>query len=258
MKEPKVFNDSNDVVTALKQNQVDAVVVDLPTAFFLTAAQVPRSKIVGQFSAPGGDTWGALLQKGSPLTQCVNQAIGDLKEAGAAVARAALARRRRRRAGPEVAPWRPSRPRTGGRPRGAARRRRAAARRSRRSRPSWSSAASPRCSSRARAGDSVNDTFFDCEAFKTPFPAVLDGFWLDVKIFVVVEIAVLILGLVVALVRTTRAPALFPLRADRGRLHRRLPRRADDPRRLPGRLRRPGARAVRAAERPGRARRASR
>ena len=80
--QPKVFNDSNDVVTALKQKQVDAVVVDLPTAFFLTAAQVPSAKIVGQFSAPGGDTWGALLQKGSPLTACVNQAIGDLKESG--------------------------------------------------------------------------------------------------------------------------------------------------------------------------------
>src|SRR4051794_5086892 len=80
--QPKVFNDSNDVVTALKQKQVDAVVVDLPTAFFLTAAQVPTAKIVGQFSAPGGDTWGALMQKDSPLTKCVNQAVADLKEAG--------------------------------------------------------------------------------------------------------------------------------------------------------------------------------
>jgi polar amino acid transport system substrate-binding protein len=80
--QPKVFNDSNDVVTALKQKQVDAVVVDLPTAFFLTAAQVPSAKIVGQFNAPGGDTWGALLEKDSPLTQCVSKAIGDLKEAG--------------------------------------------------------------------------------------------------------------------------------------------------------------------------------
>jgi polar amino acid transport system substrate-binding protein len=80
--QPKVFNDSNDVVTALKQKQVDAVVVDLPTAFFLTAAQVPSAKIVGQFSAPGGDQWAALLQKGSPLTKCVSQAIGDLREGG--------------------------------------------------------------------------------------------------------------------------------------------------------------------------------
>jgi len=80
--QPRVFNDSNDVVTALKQKQVDAVVVDLPTAFFLTAAQVQNAKIVGQFSAPGGDRWGALLQKGSPLTPCVSKAIDDLREGG--------------------------------------------------------------------------------------------------------------------------------------------------------------------------------
>jgi polar amino acid transport system permease protein len=61
--------------------------------------------------------------------------------------------------------------------------------------------------------DSVRDTFFDREAFTTAFPDILAGFWLDVKLFVLVEIAVLVLGMVVALARTTRAPALFPLRA---------------------------------------------
>jgi polar amino acid transport system substrate-binding protein len=81
-KQPKVFNDSNDVVTALKQDQVDAVVIDLPTAFYLTAAQVPSAKIVGQFEAPGGDAWGALLEKDSPLTDCVSQAIRKLKSEG--------------------------------------------------------------------------------------------------------------------------------------------------------------------------------
>jgi polar amino acid transport system substrate-binding protein len=80
--QPKVFNDSNDVVTALKQKQVEAAVVDLPTAFYLTAAQVPSAKIVGQFEAPGGDAWGALLEKDSPLTPCVNEAIAALKDSG--------------------------------------------------------------------------------------------------------------------------------------------------------------------------------
>jgi polar amino acid transport system permease protein len=61
--------------------------------------------------------------------------------------------------------------------------------------------------------DSVRSTFFDRQAFAAAFPDVLKGFWLDVKLFVLVEIAVLILGLVVALVRTTRAPTLFPVRA---------------------------------------------
>jgi polar amino acid transport system substrate-binding protein len=81
-KQPKVFNDSTDVVRALKQGQVDAVVVDLPTAFYLTAAQVPQAKIVGQFNAPGGDSFGALLTKGSKLTACVTQAIAELRSSG--------------------------------------------------------------------------------------------------------------------------------------------------------------------------------
>jgi polar amino acid transport system permease protein len=58
----------------------------------------------------------------------------------------------------------------------------------------------------------VRETFFSWSIFKQSFPEILDGFWLDVKLFVVVEIAVLIVGLVVALVRTSRSPALFPLR----------------------------------------------
>ena len=81
-KQPKVFDDSNAVVTALKQGQVDAVVTDLPTALYLSAAEVPNSTVVGQFSAPGGDQWGALLQKDSPLTACVSEAITKLKDSG--------------------------------------------------------------------------------------------------------------------------------------------------------------------------------
>jgi polar amino acid transport system substrate-binding protein len=80
--DPQVFDTSNDVVTALKQEQVEAVVVDVPTAFFLTAVQVPEGTIVGQFSAPGGDEWGALLELDSPLTDCVSFAIDSLRESG--------------------------------------------------------------------------------------------------------------------------------------------------------------------------------
>jgi polar amino acid transport system substrate-binding protein len=81
-KQPKVFDDSNATVTALKQNQVEAVVTDLPTALYLTAAEIPSATVVGQFSAPGGDTWGALLEKDSSLTDCVSQAIADLRDSG--------------------------------------------------------------------------------------------------------------------------------------------------------------------------------
>jgi polar amino acid transport system substrate-binding protein len=81
-KQPKVFDDSNATVTALKQDQVEAVVTDLPTALYLTAAEIPSATVVGQFSAPGGDTWGALLEKDSSLTPCVSQAISELRESG--------------------------------------------------------------------------------------------------------------------------------------------------------------------------------
>jgi polar amino acid transport system substrate-binding protein len=80
--EPQVFDTSNDVVSALKNGQVDAVVVDVPTAFYLTAVQVPQATTVGQFAAPGGDEWGALLEKDSPLTACVSQAIDELQSSG--------------------------------------------------------------------------------------------------------------------------------------------------------------------------------
>jgi polar amino acid transport system substrate-binding protein len=79
---PDVFNSSNDVVTALKNEQIDAVVVDLPTALYITAAQVPTATVVGQFPAPGGDRWGALLAKGSPLTACVSKAVDELRDSG--------------------------------------------------------------------------------------------------------------------------------------------------------------------------------
>jgi polar amino acid transport system permease protein len=59
---------------------------------------------------------------------------------------------------------------------------------------------------------SVKQLFFSWEDFRRAFPDVLKGFWLDVKLFVIVEAVVLALGLVVALCRTSRTPALFPVR----------------------------------------------
>jgi len=80
--EPKVFDNSNDVVTALKQGQVDAVVLDLPTAIYLRDAELPGSKVVGQFEDEDGDQWGALMSKDSSLAACVNKAIESLDESG--------------------------------------------------------------------------------------------------------------------------------------------------------------------------------
>ena len=80
--QPQVFNTSNDVVSAFKIHRVDAIVVDLATAFELTATSSRTRTIAGQFSAPGGDTWGVLLGKGSKLTPCVDQAVNALQSDG--------------------------------------------------------------------------------------------------------------------------------------------------------------------------------
>jgi polar amino acid transport system substrate-binding protein len=74
--QPQVFNDSNDT------KRVEAIVVDLPTAFYLTAAEIPEARIAGQFDAPGGDDWGLVLAKDSELTPCVNKALEELKSSG--------------------------------------------------------------------------------------------------------------------------------------------------------------------------------
>jgi polar amino acid transport system permease protein len=58
----------------------------------------------------------------------------------------------------------------------------------------------------------VRDTFFSWGAFKDSFPDVAKAFWLDIKMFCVIEVAVLVVGLVIALIRTSRVAALFPLR----------------------------------------------
>lgn len=58
----------------------------------------------------------------------------------------------------------------------------------------------------------VRETFFNPEVFRESFPEIAKGFWLDIRVFMVVEVAVLILGLAVALTRATTLPALFPLR----------------------------------------------
>lgn len=78
----QVFDTSNDVVSALKNKQVEAVIVDVPTAFFLTAVQVTEAEIVGQFAGPEGDEFGALLEKDSSLTPCISAAIDSLSESG--------------------------------------------------------------------------------------------------------------------------------------------------------------------------------
>jgi polar amino acid transport system substrate-binding protein len=82
-KQPAVYDTNDAAVAALKNGQTDALVVDLPTAFYVTAAQVPNSKILGQFpTSSTGEHFGMVLEKGSSLTSCINQALTELRADG--------------------------------------------------------------------------------------------------------------------------------------------------------------------------------
>ena len=82
-KQPSVFPQNAGAVQALKNKQVDGLVVDLPTAFYVTAVQVPNSKVLGYFAAkPGGEHFGMVFQKGNSLVQCVNHALATLRSNG--------------------------------------------------------------------------------------------------------------------------------------------------------------------------------
>src|SRR4051794_17431766 len=79
---PSVFPQNAAAIQALKNGQIDGIVVDLPTAFFVTAVQVENGTILGQFAATSGEHFGMVLAKGSTLTTCVDQAITELKANG--------------------------------------------------------------------------------------------------------------------------------------------------------------------------------
>ncbi len=81
---PQVFNDNAAAVAALKNGQIDGLVVDLPTAFYLSAVEVENGIIVGQLenSAANDDGAGLLLAKDSPITSCVTQAVDTLRDNG--------------------------------------------------------------------------------------------------------------------------------------------------------------------------------
>lgn len=82
--DPVVFPNDNVAKQALLNGQVDAIVTDLPSAFYITAAEINGSSILGQFQAQSGtpEQFGLLLAKGSRLTSCVDKAIESLKSDG--------------------------------------------------------------------------------------------------------------------------------------------------------------------------------
>jgi polar amino acid transport system substrate-binding protein len=77
------FNTNEDAVEQLSSGQIDAIVVDLPTAIFLTNVVLEGGKILGQLEgASAGDSFGLVLEKGSALTAAVNAALKTLRDNG--------------------------------------------------------------------------------------------------------------------------------------------------------------------------------
>jgi polar amino acid transport system substrate-binding protein len=76
---PSVFDDNDKAIQALKNGQIDGIVVDLPTAFYVTAVQLDDGVIVGKLPTKGTkERFGLVFQKGNALRKCVDRAIGNL------------------------------------------------------------------------------------------------------------------------------------------------------------------------------------
>ena len=229
---PLVYNTNDLAVQALKNGQIDGIVVDLPTAFYVTAVQVSDGKIVGQLpTAASKERFGLVLAKGNPLAACVNKAIDRLWANGDDQdAPAHLAREGDRRAGPEVA-------RAGREPRarGSSAVRPPASRERSRGRDRCSRArSSSRCDRRRRsparrAGTRSRRTSSTGRATATRSRRSLRAFWLNVKLFLIAEAIILAAALSLAVLRSLPGPVFFPIRAARDRLRGLLPRHADDP-----------------------------
>jgi polar amino acid transport system substrate-binding protein len=82
--DPLVYNDNTAVKAALDAGQVDAVVFDLPTAFYVSAVEIEGSSVIGQFPSVGDapEQFGLVFEDGNPLRDCVNEALARLEESG--------------------------------------------------------------------------------------------------------------------------------------------------------------------------------
>ncbi|MBA2273415.1 MAG: amino acid ABC transporter substrate-binding protein [Actinobacteria bacterium] len=78
--EPKIFDTTNDVKSALESGQLDGLVTDVVTTVYLRDFEIPGSVVVGQY--PTNEQFGMVFEKGSPLVDCVNQVLSDLKKDG--------------------------------------------------------------------------------------------------------------------------------------------------------------------------------
>lgn len=81
---PAVYDSLADAVNALKNRQIDGLVVDFPSTGYITAVQVPNSTVVGRLPNQGGvqEYFGLVFQKGNPLVSCANKAIRQMRADG--------------------------------------------------------------------------------------------------------------------------------------------------------------------------------
>ncbi len=83
--EPFVYDDNAGAKAALEAGQIDAIVVDLPTAFYIAAVEIDGASVVGQFPADAGgttDEFGFVFEKDNALVGCVNTALAALEDSG--------------------------------------------------------------------------------------------------------------------------------------------------------------------------------
>jgi polar amino acid transport system substrate-binding protein len=79
--DPAVFDTNNDAITAMKNKQIDGIVVDFPSTGYITNVQVPNSTVVGRLPA-GEEYFGLVFEEGNPLRDCANEAIAALRADG--------------------------------------------------------------------------------------------------------------------------------------------------------------------------------
>ena len=82
--EPFVYNDNSAAKAALDAGQVDGIVLDLPTAFFVSAVEIEGTAVIGQFPSTGDspEQFGLVFEEGNPLRDCVNEALTALRDSG--------------------------------------------------------------------------------------------------------------------------------------------------------------------------------
>ena len=80
--EPFIFNDNAAAKQALEDQQIDAIVSDLPTALYITAVEIEGTTVFGQIEGSGTDEFGLLMSKDNPIATCVDLALATLKASG--------------------------------------------------------------------------------------------------------------------------------------------------------------------------------